>query len=323
MENWQLGNLEVDSPWGNAGGVLKSVEDVEAMARTGVGWLEPGSYTLERRVGNAKDHGPEEADKVVYHYNQLTGDSTNSLGMPNEGMDVVEQEIPEMARIAHASKKKLVVNVAPVSTDPIEESRELVARAFEAGADMVLLNPACPNIYKEDGSKHDRLSDDPKAVRAVLAGLKSITQSYGRIGIRLAPIPNYDEMKVMIRNIQSTETVSTIWTPNTWAGNVPLDEDGAYILDTPDHAGGRSGPATAEEAYAQAVWAKDILNGCDITLVSSGGTANNENIGASASRQLRKVLQLGALGAGTTFYYQPKDGWVEDTDRLLMAIAGD
>lgn len=39
--NELIGGLEnVESPWGNAGGVVKTIEDVERMARTGVGWIE-------------------------------------------------------------------------------------------------------------------------------------------------------------------------------------------------------------------------------------------------------------------------------------------
>src|SRR5579885_3518334 len=109
----RIGHLEdIQSPWGNAGGVVKTVEDVERMAKTGVGWIEAGSYTLEPRPGN----GPN--GERVYYHNPETGETFNSLGMPNKGMDVVETEIPEMAHIARTHNKKLVVNVAPVSADP-------------------------------------------------------------------------------------------------------------------------------------------------------------------------------------------------------------
>ncbi len=54
--NYRIGHLDnLESPWGNAGGVIKTVEDVAHMAATGVGWIEAGSYTLEARKGNAID----------------------------------------------------------------------------------------------------------------------------------------------------------------------------------------------------------------------------------------------------------------------------
>jgi dihydroorotate dehydrogenase len=58
-----IGHLEgIEQPWGNAGGVVKTPEDVERMAKTEVGWIEGGSYTMERRSNNRPDGG------AVYHY---------------------------------------------------------------------------------------------------------------------------------------------------------------------------------------------------------------------------------------------------------------
>jgi dihydroorotate dehydrogenase len=318
---WKLGQLEVDSPWGNAGGVVRTAEEAEAMARTGVGWIEAGSYTLEPWLGTAKDHPPGNPDKVVYHYNEQTGESTNSLSMPNGGKSQIRDEVPEIVRIAHGYDKKAIVNVAPVSENPVNESIELVTTAAEAGADLVLWNPACPNVFGEDGQRHKALSGNPKALRLALQGLKPLVDKYGKIGVRLAPAPTYDWLFTTIKAVESTATTSVIWLPNTWAGHKPLDADGNPILQTNDNTGGLSGPAMAAKSLEQLKWAKKILRGSKINLVSSSGIADNKNIGADSALQLRKIMSLGALGAGTTFYYQPIYGWKEDTDRLLMRLA--
>src|SRR5581483_9991877 len=113
-ETIRIGHLEVDSPFANAGGVIKHPGEVEKIARTGVGWIEAGSFTLEPRPGNSPN------GETVYVHDPQTGSSWNSLGMPNKGMDEVEKEIPEMKRIAHAHNKPLVVNVAPVTDKPAE-----------------------------------------------------------------------------------------------------------------------------------------------------------------------------------------------------------
>src|SRR5947209_1738569 len=96
--NIRIGHLdEIGSPWGNAGGVVKTTADTGAMALTGVGWIEDGSHTLEKRLGNAVD--PEHLELgpqyVVYTHDQNTGISANSLGMPGESLDEVEKEIPD------------------------------------------------------------------------------------------------------------------------------------------------------------------------------------------------------------------------------------
>lgn len=296
--------MEVDSPWANAGGVVKHPHEVEKMAHTGVGWIEAGSYTLEAREGN----GPN--GETVYHHNPETGETFNALGMPNKGMDVVEREIPEMVGIAHSYGKKLVVNVAPVSDSPATESVELVQRAYEAGADAVLLNAGCPNVVTENGGRHEILSCDKFALYATLAALKPVVEKFTPVFVRVSPQPSQDVAYHILRAICISDTASAIFTPNTFPGHKPLDEEDKTILEVPGNVGGKSGPATAPEAYEQTAWfALSTL----LDVVSSGGITNGH--------ELRRRIEgdgnrLAVAGAGTTFYYESGD-WEHDTDRLL------
>ena len=124
----RIGHLEgIESPWANSGGVIKTTQDVEAMSKTGVGWIEDGSQTLLGRPGNAVDPNNPELGPVntVYTHNSLTGETGNSLGIPGLGLDVVEVEVPERVLISELSNKKYVLNVAPVSNEPIDEAFEL------------------------------------------------------------------------------------------------------------------------------------------------------------------------------------------------------
>ncbi len=310
----KIGHVEgIESPWGNAGGVVKTVEDVERMAHTGVGWIEAGSYTLEPRIGNSPN------GETVYYHNPETGETFNALGMPNKGMDIVEQEIPEMARIAHAHNKPLVVNVAPVSEDPINESRELVARAYEARADAVLLNAGCPNVVTADGGRHEILSHSPAALDMVLRGLRDVVDAHGRIFLRISPNKTYADTTI-VRNVLMSDfnhnVVSAVFTPNTWAGNKPLDKNGDPILEVPGGMGGKSGPATARQAEEQTDWAVSafqMMSGRKLDIVSSGGIVS--------ARELGLRLRLGAVaGAGTTFFYESQNGWADDTNKLLSDL---
>lgn len=308
MSEFRIAHLEIDSPFGNAGGVVKDLGDVEAMAKTGVGWIESGSYTLEPRAGNGAN------GEVVYHHDPDTGATYNALGMPNKGMDELEKEIPEMVHIAVAHGKPLVVNVAPVSKDPVSESLELVTRAYEAGADAVLLNAGCPNVITEDGGRHEILSHNPEGLAAVLKGLKIVTQKFKPIFIRTSPQDSFGATIPVMSAINHSGVVSAVFTPNTWPYQKPLDGDGNPILQVPGNIGGLSGPITRNKALCQTVYAAMGLATYGIEspvdVVSSGGIMSG--------RDLSHSMAVGGAvaGAGTTFFYRSGD-WRHDVDRLL------
>ncbi|MGI9027963.1 MAG: hypothetical protein ACR2FM_03955 [Candidatus Saccharimonadales bacterium] len=308
MSEFRIGHLEVDSPYGNAGGVIKGVHELGVMAQTGVGWMEPGSFTLEKRIGNSPD------GEVVYLHDPVTGETYNSLGMPNKGMDVVETEIPEMAVIAHAAGKQLVVNVAPVSDNPVAESVELVTRAYEAGADAVLLNAGCPNVVTADGGRHEILSHNAGALLLVLEGLKAVTEKFHPVFIRTSPLDSISKVHAIAEAIKASRAVSAVFPPNTWPGHRPLDEAGNPILEIPGGMGGKSGPATSPEAAEQTAWMKYCLFATNIDVVSSGGITTGKELAH------RMNVNRASAGAGTTFFYESGD-WKHDVDKLLWEFS--
>jgi dihydroorotate dehydrogenase len=312
----RIGNIEnIESPWGNAGGVVKTVEDVEKMAHTGVGWIEAGSYTLEMRRGNKWNPDTEEYDPVRtdYDHDSETGLTHNSLGMPNKGMDVVETEIPEMVRIAHAHSKKLLVNVAPVSQVPVEESVELVRRSYAAGADGVILNAGCPNVKDPNGQQHRLLSRSPEEFLRVLTGLIS-GRVQKRIMTRISPQETQQDMYEICNLLRNSGIITAVFLPNTWPVPMPGKEQGSPLLGVPMDSVGRSGPGMAEQAAIQTFWAGNALFETGVDIVSSSSIMD--------ATELKHRMDLGAVaGAGTTFYYESKNGWQEDTDRLLSDLA--
>lgn len=322
--NWRIGHLDyLESPWGNAGGVVKTPEETEKMSQTGVGWIEAGSYTLNKRYGSKKDKSgnliidPETGEPVIdYFHNPVTGETFNALDMPNPGEEIV-REIPEMVRIAEAYGKKLIANVAPVSDDPINETVELVTRIYEAGAHGVLVNPSCPNIIVSGEERKEVISENIRLTYLVFSGLRKVTDKYPKVFIRPSPQKSYDIAKILYRNIESAGTVSALWVPNTWGGHRPM-KNGKPALTIEGNIGGRSGPATSSDVEKQLLWARQILNGSGIQFVASGAIANSEALDIKAASQLKRFMDLGAVaGAGTTFYYESKLGWKEDTDGLL------
>ena len=230
----RIGHLDgLETPWGNAGGVVKTVEDVERMARTGVGWIEAGSYTLEKRYGNKRDAktgeliiDPNTGEPIVdYYHDPETGETYNSIGMNNPGESIFVDEMPEMVRVAEANHKKLIANIAPVSDEPVAETIELVRRAFEAKAHAVLVNGGCPNVIIEGEARHEILSRDAEMTYLVLAGLSNVVQKYSKVFYRLSPQPSFDQARAVYQSIIRAGTVSAAWKPNTWPGHKPMKDD--------------------------------------------------------------------------------------------------
>ncbi len=310
MSEYNIGHLEVDSPFGNAGGVVKRVEDVEKMAHTGVGWIEAGSYTIEPREGNGAN------GEVVYYHDSETGETFNSLGMPNKGIDAVALEIPQMAEVSHKFNKPLIVNVAPVSEEPVEESIELVRRSYEAGADAVLLNAGCPNVVTDDGGRHEILSHNVNALSAVLAGLRTvISDKFPPVFIRTSPMIEVKGVgrqrgTQIMQAIRQSGVAGAVFTPNTWPSHKPLDENEEPILEVPGGIGGKSGPATAQDASQETLLASYCMRGCDIDVVSSGGITTGRELAH------RKLYSDAAAGSGTTLFYESQD-WEHAVDKLL------
>jgi dihydroorotate dehydrogenase len=318
----RIGHIEgIESPWGNAGGVVKTIEDVEMMAKTGVGWIEGGSYTLERRFGNDRDQETgEHLDLTVWHYDRETGTMTNSLGMPNVGfnkdnedLESIEEQLPEMIRIAHAYGKPFLLNVAPVSNEPIEETKELVRRGYAQGVDGVLVNAGCPNVVTTDGGRHELLSRSEDGLRGVLNGLAEVVQRYKPVAVRVSPLRGLG-LENIATVVAESGVVSAVFTPNTWPGHKPVDTEGKPILGVPGNVGGASGPAFANKAIVETQMWVEALKGSDIDVVRSSGVME--------AYEIQRGLSVGAVAcAGTTFFYISENGWAEDTSRLLHDLA--
>ncbi len=299
-----LGHLEIESPWANAGGVIKGIGELNVIARTGVGWIEAGSYTLEKRVGLSPN------GEVVYVHDPETGETWNSLSMPNKGMDDVEKDIPEMKEIANKHGKPLIINVAPVSNDPVNESVELIARTYEAGADAVLLNGGCPTVLREDGSREEILSRNPEILFKTLRALRPLIDKYNKIFLRVSPIEEDNMLEKICLAINLSGVVSVVFTPNSWPGNKPPDH--LPQLEVKGGVGGLSGPYTAKKSLIQTLG--HALKG-DYQVVSSSGitTAQELYTRLDFSHATKNIV----AGAGTTFFHESGD-WKHDVDKLLF-----
>lgn len=313
-----IGHLEgVESPFSNAGGVVKTPEDVEVMARTGVGYVEAGSFTVEPRLGNAVDpEHPELGEQFkVYDHNPESGYTHNSLGMPNKGVDWLSGVLPEMLDVAHGHGKPLMVNVAPVSGEPGLELYDIVGRLLYQEVDGVIINGGCPNVKDNDGDNHAILSQDPTGSTEVAEMLSVYRHEFpGKLWYRVSPQSSPDKLLEVALGVISSKAYSAVLTPNTWPVDIPRDEDGKKLIEVDLGKCGQSGPATFGAALGQAYLWSEALKGSGVDVIQSAGIVN--------AGALEHALTAGAVAAaGTTFFYESQNGWRQDVGRMLTDLA--
>lgn len=294
----EIGHLTgIESPLLNAGGVVRTVIDVEIMAQTGVGAVEAGSYTIEPRSF------PDDKPNEVYSHDPSTGETRNNLKMPNQGLDVLITEIPEMVKITHAYNKPLIINVAPVGEDPVAEVLELVSRTYEAGADAVLVNAGCRNVRREDGSQKEMLSDNPRLLRSALRGLLRVVRSHNPVFVRLAPYEEDGHKRLMASQaLWTSGTVSAAFVCNSFKTN--------------DGVGGRSGlimaDASAIETEFMVHYFRDTNRDNNVDVVRSCGVAN--------ASELKRSLDLGAVAGAASTIFNESGSWKEPANRILSEL---
>lgn len=312
--NGHIGHVgDIESPWGNAGGVVKSIEDVEAMSKTGVGWIEAGSFTPEaRRGGEWDDSSQTFAYTKPWDYNSETGEMHNALKLPNAGWLAVVQDIPEMVKVAHAHDKPLIVNVAPTGNDYLEETLMMVYGAYAAGADAVLLNIGCPSIEDEEGNVRKLLGNDPAAFYKFTRDL-SDRGLPEKIMLRASPQGSLYRARAFLSAVRSSELFSAVFHTNSWPVEMPINSDGEPLLDVPTERVGKSGPAMAEQGANETRWAGIVLRGSGIDVVSSSGISNAE--------ELYRRLNWAVAGSGSTLYFTAENSAKEVTDRMLTDLA--
>lgn len=309
-----IGEYEMESALMNAGGLVKSVEDVRLMAATAVGAVLAGSYTIEPRAGNSPN------GEVVYYHDSLTGGTYNALGMPNKGLVDVAANLNEMIDIAHDHGKPFILNFAPVTSDPRAEVMllaEILADAKVETLDAIELNASCPNVITEDGSRKELLSHHPGLLGEVLHELSDIGVTrvpFETLMVRISPFRRQADAVGLAQVVRDTFT-NVVSAFNTFPGGVPLDATGRQILQVPGGAGGRSGAAMTCIAEEQTIWlanARDTIGG-DFDIVGSNGVVD----GASMKRR----LELGASAVSATTAFWEARSWGEAANTILQEYA--
>jgi len=305
----RIGEFEPESPLMNAGGLLKTVEDVERMAQTGVGAVLAGSFTLEPRAGNGAD------GQRVYYHDETTGVTYNSLGMPNMGIEALAKVLPAMVDAAHDRDKPFILNLAPVSDQPQVEVAKMFRILRQAGIrqlDGVELNASCPNIVTGNGARHELLSHHPEQLEVVIDTLQDVAHNeveVGAIWTRISPFQReqdaYDLVEAM--SLTGVDGVSAF---NTFPGGKPLKDD-VPILEVPGGTGGMSGPGMRHEAEEQMRWLMQARSafGAGFDIIGSNGVMD--------APDLRKRLALGASMVSATTLFWESTNWQRTVHEVL------
>jgi dihydroorotate dehydrogenase len=300
----------MESPLMNAGGVVKSVEDVKMMSQTAVGAVLAGSFTLEPRIGNSPN------GETVYYHDPQSGATYNSLGMPNQGLEAVAKELPEMIKISHDHGKPFIFNFAPVTTDPVEEiiaMSGVLARSKLEDLDAIELNASCPNVVTADGGRHAILSHSPDQLGEVLDELSDIGSnevSFGSLIVRVTPFRDYEDALLLAEQLDRS-VVDAVSAFNTFPNVRPLDEQGRLVLQVPGGRGGQSGGLATSHIEIQTAWlvtARDQI-GASFDIIGSNGVTD--------ALSMKRRLDIGASAvSATTLFYESTD-WGRAVDAIL------
>lgn len=294
----------------NAGGLVKTVDDVRRMSQTGVGAVLAGSFTLEPRAGNGAN------GEQVYYHDSAAGITYNSLGMPNKGIVNVAARLNEMISIAHDFGKPFVLNFAPGSNDPRAEvikMSEVLALARVEGLDGLELNASCPNIF----TRHELLSYHPKLLGEVLVELSDIAANevpIGAVMVRISPFRQETDALELAKALQASG-IDIVSAFNTFPGAIPLNEKGDQILQVRGGAGGQSGAGMTSRAEEQTRWlleARSTIE-ADFDIIGSNGVVN--------AAAMKRRLDLGVAAVSATTLFWESRNWASAVDQLLRDYA--
>lgn len=199
-----------------AGGVVKTLADVEKYAKAAVNRILVGSITWDFRIGNEAV-----APGELYYFDPETGESGNAFGLNNNGAERYARELGTMVRIAHSQGKELWVSIVGESVDEIIK---LVRFCFEHRVDGVQINLACPNVH-DQGVQKPLFCNDPALVEQILWRLETANCKGRPIGIKLAPTEDETLLRDLCKVVRVTNVVTEVVAANT-EGNVRFLRNG-------------------------------------------------------------------------------------------------
>lgn len=247
----------------NSAGECKLTSHVAELAATNVSAITVGAITLEKREGNPGHPAwySESGDEA----------SSNSLGLPNPGLEYYRAELPTMAKIAHDSGKLLRVNIAGTP----EEFVPLAERIAEFGADQIEGNFSCPNVWN---------GPSQKPIAAYNIGLLGqIIENVGeaiapmQIDVKLSPYEPFFLAEVAKLISSLGRYVRAVVNGNTFPNALEFHEDGTKVIKFGKGFGGLGGGPMRYINQGQVAQFRELLSPT-ILVIGTGGISKGVHI---------------------------------------------
>jgi dihydroorotate dehydrogenase len=241
-------------PFGPAAGAINGPNEEEIrvhikdVARSQAEAVKWGSLTWNGGLGNAEIFYP------VYYHNPATGQTVNSMGLPNVGHDRGLALQREMQPIVEAEGKPLIPSFSPgKGEDPFEVLPQMAYDFAEAGTKILEVNLSCPNKILEGEQREATLGHDREIVDELDDRIRAEVGS--AITIIYKEPPFVGEHSLLMPRVEEfyhrvhRKTAANF--SNTIGGQRIPNESGDPALGVPGNLGGMSGPYTKEAGRRQ------------------------------------------------------------------------
>lgn len=305
----KIGSMVVEHPIMNAAGTVKTMADVEKMARSAsVSIIMVGSGTVESREGNPGH---------PYYRDPVTRNTWNSWGLPNPGLSYYEKTLREMRRAANdAGGKRLAFSIAGFQP---EEYQELARMACDAEVDAIEVNLGCPNVWSNGQQKdiacfNQHLTDE--ILRLVMA-------EAGKLGIavwvKTSPFTNPADLD-RFAGILGKYSVAAITATNTFPNASAFDDDGNLVIASMDGFAGASGPCLTPLALGNVRKYRKLLP--HLQVIGAGGVgygraARDFRLAGAAMLQIASAFLRDSINLDYTIFQNVLDGLI-DTEAVRM-----
>lgn len=221
------------------------------------------------------------------------GGLMNAVGLPNPGIDAF---IPEIKKVRQSS----IPIIVSVIGDTPEDMAEVAAKAEDAGANIIELNPSCPNVVHKKA-----YASDPALISELVKAVKPKV----KIPIIVKLSPNVEKIGTIAKAAEDAGA-DGITAVNTLGPGMVIDiASGKPVLDF--KVGGISGPALRPIAV-RCVY--EIYESVDIPIIGLGGVA--------CGRDAIEMMMAGAtmVGVGSAVYYRGIDVFKKISDEMLVLM---
>lgn len=297
---YYLAGHELSSPLINAAGSINGrninriQDEFNSLLATDIGGVTLGAFTIPENIGNGEKFG-----EPVFHFDPITKESNNSIGLDNIGSDGAVELSDKLTEKAHARGKILIYSGSPLGNpkygSPIKQASELAYKFLDTNVDLVEINVSCPNIVGEGGGRKPIMGYDFQTMEELMVELKQVVGSNPRLGLKMPPYLDETKEPMIPRLANLFKTVNILGflsTSNTIPNNIPLDGRGEPIFEhIPGHTAGLSGfsERVVKMGRQQLLhWSNEVEKGLELNIISMEGVASGKEvfyrrrIGASA-----------------------------------------